>query len=320
MKNPTGIHVGVWTGAILALLLASAGVAQEPAHAEAVDAANLYGDACSPCHGRLGDGQGPAARLLGMDQPRDFTAGVFKFRITPTGSLPTDEDLFRTVSRGIPGTWMPSWEDLLSEDQRWALIRYVKGFSEYFAEEDPDPPVRIPRERESTPELVAEGQFVYAILRCAQCHGPLGRGDGVSAAELTDDWDRKIVPYDFTSGGYKNGGAPVDVYRTLLTGLMGTPMPAFERGIVLFAGGGDVDVSSMLGGLDAESALGLRTYMDGQPTRDQLSALPEAEAETLAEDRLWALVHYLQSLTRPKSWFDRQFRGNPEFNTGRSGR
>ena len=97
-------------------------------------------------------------------------------------------------------------------------------------------------------------------------------------------------------------------------------MPAFERGIVLFAGGGDVDVSSMLGGLDAESALGLRTYMDGQPTRDQLSALPEDEAETLAEDRLWALVHYLQSLTRPKSWFDRQFRGNPEFNTGRSGR
>ena len=318
-------RITAWTGAVIGLLWASASLAQEsarpaPAHVEAVDAAGLYGDACSPCHGRLGDGQGSGAHLLGVAQPRDFTAGVFKFRTTPTGSLPTDEDLFRTISEGVPGTWMPSWEDLLSEDQRWALIRYVKGFSEFFVEEDPDPAVTIPRERESTPELVAEGRLVYAALKCAQCHGPLGRGDGPSADELTDDWDRTIVPYDFTRGGYKNGEAPVDVYRTLVTGLNGTPMPAFERSIVLFPGGRAVEIGSMSEGLDAETVQDLRAYIDRQPSADRIAAMPEAEAQRLAEGRLWALVHHLQSLNRPRGWFHRLFKGNPELDTGRRGR
>lgn len=304
-------------GAVIGLLWVSDSSAQEAtrpaaAHVEAVDAESLYLDACSPCHGRAGDGQGRAARLLGDTQPRDFTAGVYKFRATPTGSLPTDEDVFRTISRGVPGTWMPAWEDLLTEAERWALIRYVKGFSEFFELEEPDPEVPIPPERESTPELVAEGRFVYAALKCEQCHGPLGQGDGPSADELTDDWDRKIVPYDFTHGQYKNGRTPIDIYRTLATGLSGTPMPAFEPGIVLFPGGSDVDVGPMSAGLDDETIRDLRTYVDSQPTAGEIAQLSEDEARRIAEDRLWALVSYLQTLDRPRSLFDRLFRGNPE--------
>ena len=284
-----------------------------------IDAAELYRDACSACHGALGDGQGDGARLLGATQPRDFTAGVFKFRTTPTGSLPTDEDLFLTISRGVPGTWMPQWEGMLSEDQRWALIEYIKGFSEFFAFEEPDPPVSLPAELPVSVQLVSEGHFVYVALKCAQCHGPLGRGDGPSADELTDDWDREIRPYDFTRGGYRSGSAPSDIYRTLATGLSGTPMPAFEQGIVLFPGGPEVNIGSMTEGLDAETANSVRTYLDRQPTMAQIDSLSPAEARDLAEHRRWALVHYVRSLGRPPSLFFRLFGENPELSTGRGG-
>lgn len=316
---PTRVRQAALLGALLGLVGAQ-NLSAQSQHVSTIDAAGLYRDACSPCHGRLGDGQGPGARLLGEAQPRDFTVGVFKFRTTPTGSLPADEDIFRTISRGVPGTWMPEWEEMLTEDQRWALVRYIKGFSDFFADEEPDPPVSIPREREVSAELVSEGRLVYAALRCAQCHGPLGRGDGPSADELTDDWDRKIHPYDFTRGGYKAGSAPSDIYRTLVTGLSGTPMPAFERDIVLFPGGPDIDVAQMSEGLDPGTVDDLRTFLADQPTRAQVAAMSNADAQSLAEDRLWALVHYVRSLDRPRGLLFRLFGEKPELSTGRSNR
>src|SRR5207247_1491942 len=63
---------------------------------------------CIGCHGVRGDGNGLAATFL-FPRPRDFTIGVFKFRSTPSGSLPTDGDLFRTITRGVRWTAMPTW-------------------------------------------------------------------------------------------------------------------------------------------------------------------------------------------------------------------
>jgi cytochrome c553 len=86
----------------------------------------IYIRRCSFCHGLMGDGNGPAADYLDP-RPRDFTLGTFKFRTTQSGELPTDADMFRTVSRGLPGTGMQAFDgDLikngLSEQQRWAVI------------------------------------------------------------------------------------------------------------------------------------------------------------------------------------------------------
>ena len=291
-----------------------------PARVAAVDAQRLYAGACATCHGRLGDGNGPSSARLGTPQPRDFTAGMYKFRSTPTGSLPTDDDIYRTISRGVPGTWMPRWEAHLSPAQRWALVRYIKEFSDFFAEEDPDPSVEVPPEPSVMPEMIQEGRWVYALLKCWQCHGPLGRGDGPSAADLTDDWDRKIVPYDFTRGDYKAGLSPSDVYRTLVTGLDGTPMPAFEATIVAFPGGRDADVESAREVLDATELRELRAYLAGQPTEDALPAMPEADRAQLVQRRLWALVYYLRSLGRGKGAFYWLFGENPELQTGAGGR
>ena len=43
-------------------------------------------------------------------EAEDFTKGLYKFRTTNSGELPTDEDLFRTISRGIPGTTMQTFD------------------------------------------------------------------------------------------------------------------------------------------------------------------------------------------------------------------
>ena len=67
--------------------------------------AEVYRLRCIPCHGVNGNGKGIHAARLSVPA-RDFTRGVFEFRSTPTGTLPTDLDLFRTVSRGVHGTAM----------------------------------------------------------------------------------------------------------------------------------------------------------------------------------------------------------------------
>jgi len=87
----------------------------------------LYRAHCARCHGITGDGYGPAATLLNP-YPRDFTQGKFKFKSTATSRQPTRADLLRVLHRGIPGTAMPSFRSLPSE-QKEALAEYVQYLS-----------------------------------------------------------------------------------------------------------------------------------------------------------------------------------------------
>lgn len=189
------------------------------------DGRQVYLDHCVGCHGTRGDGAGPAATFL-MPMPRDFTAGVFKFRSTPSGSLPTDGDLFRTITRGVRWTAMPTWHEV-PDKHRLAVVAYLKTFSKRWSEEAIEPPVALPAPPRATPDLVARGQALYAKGKCAECHGEDGRGDGPSAGQLRDDFDRPVRPTDFTRGQLKGGSGVADVYRALTTGLDGTPMPSF---------------------------------------------------------------------------------------------
>jgi len=128
------------------------------------------------------------------------------------------------------------------------------------------------------------------------------------------------VPYDFTHGNYKVGSSPSDIYRTLVTGLDGTPMPAFEASIVAFPGGPDADVKPAREALDATQLRQLSTYLASQPTEEALPAMPEADRAQLVQRRLWALVYYVRSLSRSKSAFYWLFGENPELQTGGRGR
>ena len=186
----------------------------------------VYQSRCIGCHGPKGDGNGPAATFL-SPKPRDFTVGVFKFRTTPSGSLPTDGDLYRTVTRGVRWTAMPTWHEL-SDKERMSVISYLKTFSARFKEETPEPPLLIGDPPKATPELVARGKDLYVKAKCFQCHGPGGKGDGPSADEMKDLAGFPIRPADFTRGQFKGGSSVRDIFRTMSLGLDGTPMPSFS--------------------------------------------------------------------------------------------
>src|SRR5215831_3408449 len=76
----------------------------------------LYQRYCTFCHGVHGDGTGESAPYLDP-KPRDFTLATFKCRSTPTGTLPTDSDLYDTISRGIHASAMPSWKPLTRQER-----------------------------------------------------------------------------------------------------------------------------------------------------------------------------------------------------------
>jgi mono/diheme cytochrome c family protein len=186
----------------------------------------LYRRYCIGCHGPRGDGEGENAPYINP-KPRDFTMGLFKCRSTPSGSIPLDSDLFDTIGRGIDTTAMPRWNPL-TRQERADLVAYVKTFSKRFQEEQPDPPVEIPPETPVTVDSIRRGKGVYKSLKCFECHGEEGHGNGPSASTLRDSKDDPIVPYDFSSGTrFKCGETDRDLYRIFMTGLDGTPMPAY---------------------------------------------------------------------------------------------
>ncbi len=197
----------------------------------------VYERRCLGCHGANGDGNGPAATFLYNQRPRNFSTAVFKFRLTKE-SIPTDGDLLRTITRGVRGSAMPPWYDLPLND-RLAVIQYIKYVLAvdrsdpakpyaYFTEEPAGEPLHIGPPPAPSPELVERGKVIWEEAKCWECHGKGGKGDGEKAAGLEDDDGFTIVPADLTSGQFKSGPAVQDIYRTITTGLSGTPMPSYR--------------------------------------------------------------------------------------------
>jgi mono/diheme cytochrome c family protein len=189
----------------------------------------IYERYCMSCHGEKGNGQGEFAEWI-TTKPRDYRQGTFKWRSTPSGSLPTDADLERVLINGLYGTYMPSW-NALGHRQRIDVIAYIKTFSPRFATEKPQAPIVIPPEPAYTEDSVARGAAAYKKFNCAQCHGDSAQGDGPSAHELKDDWGNQLVPYDLTQGHVKCGNTGPDIYRVFIAGLSGTPMPSFADSV-----------------------------------------------------------------------------------------
>jgi cytochrome c oxidase cbb3-type subunit 2 len=234
------------------LLAGLVSVAALPAYAQARSAAPavtpagkaIYARECVACHGDKGDGAGPGAHVVNP-APRDFTLNVFKFRTTPSGQPPTDADLFKIITDGVAGTAMPSFREL-PESERWSLVAIVKQFAAIGARPKP---IAIPLEPQATPALLEQGKLVYTALKCANCHGTEGRGDGPSALTLKDDAKQRVWAPSLTAGAFKSGRDSKSLYARIATGLDGTPMPSYA-----------------------------------------------AEAKP---EELWALVHYVKSLSQP---------------------
>ena len=199
----------------------------------------VYRGLCIGCHGVAGDGNGAVWELADQyspehklpRKPRDFTEAVFKIRSTPSGSFPTDTDLFKSISRGLVADHdMPAFK-FLPERDRWAVVAYIKTLSPRWEDEAEyqEDPVSIAEPPLPDHAMLAAGKDVYARMQCAECHGPLGKGDGPSAPGLEDDAGLPIVPRDFSDATqFVGDNSPKGVYQTFTTGLDGTPMPSFS--------------------------------------------------------------------------------------------
>ncbi len=189
-----------------------------------------YMKQCVACHGKEGRGNGSAAYLLDP-KPRDFVAA--RYRLVSTWErVPTDEDLFRTISRGMPGSSMPSWAHLPAET-RWGLVHYVKSLAaEPWAVEATTPSpgegeagtgvIEVPPEPAYTEEAREQAAYMFKEA-CASCHGEKGLGDGMEEQVNQEGYPTR--PRDLTRGLYKGSSDPESLFRTIVVGFPGTPMP-----------------------------------------------------------------------------------------------
>lgn len=207
---------------------------------------NFY---CIGCHGENGLGDGPGARFLNP-QPRNFQKAKFKFISTRFAELPTDEDLFRSISEGLRGSSMPSWGHL-PEQTRWALVEYIKTFSDIW---DRPPTPAIPFvtdpyvEMQDKSAAIERGEMAYhGFFSCWNCHpayvpeqkiseysialgGPPRSGlreDIDRSAIKKDEDDKTIFAPDFHRDYVKAGTSVEDLYRSIAAGITGTAMPTW---------------------------------------------------------------------------------------------
>jgi plastocyanin len=183
----------------------------------------VYDRFCTQCHGARGDGGGEVAPFA-TPKPRDFRQGLFKFRSTPFGALPTDSDLDHTIANGLYGTMMPPFY-ALAPAERMDVIAYIQTFSPRWRNEKPGEPIAVAPEPGPTSASLERGRALFGNA-CASCHGD-GSGNGPLAKSLVDAWGNADPPADLTRGRGKTEVVGRDIYVRVMTGLNGTPMPGF---------------------------------------------------------------------------------------------
>lgn len=222
------------------------------------DGETLYNRHCAACHGDEGRGNGDGAQFM-LIRPRDFTRALYRYR-SVSGGMPLDGDLYRSLYRGLPGSSMPSWKELNS-NELWLLVDYVKSFRESTEDWDHGTPwndvsaatpmPQVPQisadELPEAPdgamtELLLRGRAVYNAFTCYSCHGAEGRGDGPGwALGLRENGGalrpRHLRPkdaHDIAALRFRGGAEPQDIWRAMMNGLSGVGMPtvrpAFEAG------------------------------------------------------------------------------------------
>ena len=215
-------------GRLLACAVLAAGLALAAGDAAAQGDANAgkasYERKCASCHGLKGDGKGAGAELL-LPRPRDFTRGLYKIRTT-ANKTPTDQDLFKIITDGMPGTSMPPWS-VLPDKERWNLVAYIKTFAGDALKEPPKK-LELPKDVSSSEASIKRGKEMYEAIECHKCHGNEGRADGPSRTELKDEWGFPVAPANLAKRwNFRGGHSRTDIATRIANGVLGTPMPAF---------------------------------------------------------------------------------------------
>jgi len=185
----------------------------------------IYDKRCTWCHGAEGDGGGAAKDRLNPP-PRDFTSGNYKIKASSFEDMvPNDDDVFRMIRDGMPGTAMPGWSDILAEQDMWDLVAYVKTFAQY--DKPPSKQVDFGTQIASSAESIEKGKKLFEDGdRCVECHGKAGKGS--ASKRLKGDAGERTWPRNLTKPWtFRGSNDPKDIFTRISTGIPGTEMPSF---------------------------------------------------------------------------------------------
>ena len=154
---------------------------------------------------------------VGLPMPKIYVIPTDSPNAFATGRNPQHASV--AVTQGIL--------NLLNDEERWALVDYVKTFDTRFANARDLKPMPLPDAPKSRSQN--RGKEVYAKMQCAKCHGDDGRGVGPSSNSMVDAKERHVNARDFTQpGSFRTGWTEHEIIRTLETGMNGVPMPSYS--------------------------------------------------------------------------------------------
>lgn len=206
----------------------------------------LFAKNCALCHGDTGDGGGKFAYLMNP-RPRNLQQGNFKLSTTEN-QIPSHDDLFRTISNGMPGSAMPPWGHLPESDIE-ALVGHVQRIHRNATKEllrqwvedgtisANELPQQLAERTSAGSALVVPSEPPFDEIRwfrgrrlylenCASCHGE--NGDPVAEEVKFDAEGYPVPPRSFVSGIFKGAAQGHQLYARIWKGMKGTPMPASE--------------------------------------------------------------------------------------------
>lgn len=185
-------------------------------HLEHNEPQMLYMMLCQRCHAANGDGHGIIQPNLATF-PRAFKENRDFFRTI------SDERLVKSTREGVPGTSMPAFGVLLSENQVKALLDLVfQSFVGIDRKDKVSAPALPARPLQTHPQDAGLAPFKR---RCSRCHGLAGTGKG-------PEYLRHLPrPRNLTNRAFISSAGEDRIARAILQGVPGTAMPVFREKI-----------------------------------------------------------------------------------------
>ena len=141
----------------------------------------VFFEYCAGCHGRRADGRGQQALNL-VPKPQNLRNAQFVKYLS-------SERMYTSISGGVRGTAMPSFEMILSPAKRWNVIHYIRSLT---ADDTINIPNAVAHQNVTSEmknplaagdDVIATGKRVF-LNYCTSCHGPAADGKGVIAPNL----------------------------------------------------------------------------------------------------------------------------------------
>ena len=177
------------------------------------DTAQQYAALCARCHGDKGQGDGVIATYLDP-RPRDLTKTSFM-------RSKTRERLVESVKKGVPGTSMAPWGQVLGDVPSEALVDYVLATYSKVTGVKPPAPRAIPATNPvpKSPESVARGEAIF-LDRCWGCHGKKADGHGPNSEDIVPR------PRNLRNTPFVESLSYPRLHESIKYGIQGTAMPA----------------------------------------------------------------------------------------------